>query len=144
MITGPIFWLKCGAILAVFAVLSFAAYKVHSWRQDALQLGAVRQEMVELKAAQAASHKASEQYQNELETIRKRRPASGPVRLCIKPDVSAPASGSGSGSAAPRMVPGGDGENHQEGPDIAADLAELARRADEVNAQARAIQGLHR
>jgi hypothetical protein len=141
---SPLLYIKLGIAVLVLGICAAFAYKVNSWRQDALQLGAVRQEMVELKAAQEASHKASEGYQNELEAIRKRRPASGPVRLCIKPDVSAPASGSGSGSAAPRMVPGGDGENHQEGPDIAADLAELARRADEVNAQARAIQGLHR
>jgi hypothetical protein len=141
---NPFGYLRIAAIVAVVAALSFAAYKVNSWRQDALQLGAVRQEMAGLKAAQEASHKASEGYQNELEAIRKRRPASGPVRLCIKPSVPTPAGGSGEGSTAPRVVPGGDGTDHQEGPDIASELAEFARRADEVNAQARAIQGLHK
>jgi hypothetical protein len=141
---SPLLYIKLGIAVLVLGICAAFAYKVNSWRQDALELGAVRQEMVELKAAQAASQEASEGYQNELEAIRKRRPASGPVRLCIKPDVPAPASGSGAGSAAPGVVSGGDGTDHQEGPDIAAELAELARRADEVNAQARAIQGLHK
>jgi hypothetical protein len=137
MITGPIFWLKCGAILAVFAVLSFAAYKVNSWRQDALQLGAVRQEMVELKAAQAASQKASQGLQDELQNLRNTRKPAPPVRLC-KPAKPVPEAGTGRDGSAP-----GAGELPQEaGRDIGGDLYGLADEADELAARLRACQDL--
>jgi hypothetical protein len=137
MLTGPLFWLKVGAVVAVFAVLSFAAYKVNSWRQDALELGAVRQEMVELKASQEASHKASEGLQNELETLRATRKPSPVVRMC-KPAKPVPEAGAGHNDSTP-----GAGELPQEaGRDIGGDLYGLADEADELAARLRACQAL--
>ena len=134
--------------LAVFAILlgflAFFAYKVHSWRSDALQLGAVRQEMESLKASQEASHKASEGYQRELEEIRNRPVTTGPVRLCVpKPRVSSVKPGPSPAVPATGVLQGADGSDYQEGPDIAADLLRLADEADEVAAKGRATQSLH-
>lgn len=137
-------WIKLGFVAILAAFLAFFAYKVHSWRQDALSLGAVRQEMVELKASQAASQAASEGYQRELEDIRNRPAPTSPVRLCVK-RPAVPATGSGSSPTVPAsgVLPGANGGDYQEGPDIAADLLRLADEADAVAAKGRATQSLH-
>lgn len=140
----PLAYIRLAAFALLAGFLAFFAYKVHSWRTDALQLGAVRQEMVELKASQEASRKASEGYQNELEEIRNRPAPTQPVRLCVKrPPL--PSAGSGPSPALPAsgVLPSTDGSDYQEGPDIAADLLRLADEADEVAAKGRATQSLH-
>jgi type II secretory pathway pseudopilin PulG len=143
-LTPYLVWIKLGAVAILAAFLAFFAYKVTSWRNDSLALDATKAEMVALREAQAQSIKASEGYQRELEDIRNRPVPSTPVRLCVKrPAVPAAGSGPGSAVPAPGMVSGGDGADYQEGPDIAADLRALARRADEVSAQGRATQSLH-
>ena len=127
--------------LAVFAILAgflaFFAYKVHSWRSDALQLGAVRQEMESLKAAQEASHKASMELQDELQDLRTSRKPAPVVRMC-KPAKQVPSAGAGRDGSTP-----GAGELPQEaGPDIGTDLYALADDADELAARLRACQAL--
>ena len=137
-------WIKLGVFVILAAFLAFFAFKVTSWRNDSLALDATKQEMQQLRDSQAASIEASEGYQRELEDIRNRPVPSTPVRLCVK-RPAVPAAGSGPGAAVPAsgVVPDGDGTDYQEGPDIAGDLRALARRADEVTAQARATQELH-
>jgi hypothetical protein len=126
-----------GIAVLVLGICAAFAYKVHGWRQDALQLGAVRQEMVALKAAQAASQKASEGLQDELQNLRNTRKPAPAVRLC-KPAKPVPPTGAGRDGTAP-----GAGELPQEaGPDIGADLYGLADEADELAARLRACQAL--
>lgn len=137
-------YLKAAGFLVLAAVVAFSAYKVHSWRSDALELGSVRQEMEALKASQKAANEASEGYQRELKEIRNRPVTTGPVRLCVKrPGVPTPSGGPGATVPASGVLPSADGGDHQEGPDIAADLLRLADEADEVAARGRATQGLH-
>jgi hypothetical protein len=137
-------YIKLGIAALILAVFGFFAYKVHSWRQDALELGVVRQEMADLKASQEASQKASQGYQDELAEIRARPVTTGPVRLCNKrPAVSPTGSGPSPALPASGVLQGADGSDYQEGPDIAADLLRLADEADEVAAKGRATQSLH-
>jgi hypothetical protein len=134
---NPFGYLRIAAIVAVVAALSFAAYKVNSWRQDALELGAVRQEMVELKAAQAASQEASQGLQDELQNLRNTRKPAPVVRMC-KPAKPVPEAGAGRDGSTP-----GAGELPQEaGRDIGGDLYGLADEADELAARLRACQEL--
>jgi hypothetical protein len=133
----PLLYIKMGIAVLVLGICAAFAYKVHGWRQDALQLGAVRQEMVALKAAQAASQKASEGLQDELQNLRNTRKPAPAVRLC-KPAKPLPPTGAGRDGTAP-----GAGELPQEaGPDIGADLYGLADEADELAARLRACQAL--
>jgi hypothetical protein len=132
-------YIKMGIAVLILGIAAGLAYKVNSWRQDALELGAVRQEMVELKAAQEASHKASEGYQNELKDLRAARKPSRDVRLC-KPAKPVPEAGAGRDGSTP-----GAGELPQEaGRDIGGDLYGLADEADELAARLRACQALLR
>jgi hypothetical protein len=134
---NPFGYLRIAAIVAVVSALSFAAYKVNSWRQDALQLGAVRQEMVELKAAQEASQAASQGLQDELQNLRNTRKPAPVVRMC-KPAKPVPEAGAGRDGSTP-----GAGELPQEaGRDIGGDLYGLADEADELAARLRACQDL--
>jgi hypothetical protein len=133
----PLLYIKMGIAVLVLGICAAFAYKVNSWRQDALELGAVRQEMVELKAAQEASHKASEGLQNELQNLRNTRKPSPVVRMC-KPAKPVPQARAGRDGSTP-----GAGELPQEaGPDIGTDLYGLADEADELAARLRACQAL--
>jgi hypothetical protein len=147
-LTGPKFWLKVGGIAAVVAVLGFGVAKYNYHHARSVRLGEVEQQMVALKASQAASHKASEGYQNELKTIRDRPVSNAPVRLCVKPRPTVPATGSGPSATvpAPGVVSGADGTDSEVrgGPNIGPALRSLARRADEVAAQGRSTQSLHK
>jgi hypothetical protein len=96
----PLLYIKMGIAVLVLGICAAFAYKVHGWRQDALQLGAVRQEMVALKAAQAASQKASEGLQDELQNLRNTRKPAPAVRLC-KPAKPVPPTGAGRDGTAP-------------------------------------------
>jgi hypothetical protein len=137
MINPYLLYLKLGIAVLVLGICAALAYKVHGWHRDALQLGAVRAEMADLKAAQEASHKASEGLQNELETLRTARKPSPVVRMC-KPAKPVPQAGTGRDGSTP-----GAGELPQEvGPDIGPDLYGLADEADELAARLRACQAL--
>jgi hypothetical protein len=123
----------------VLGICAAFAYKVHGWHQDALQLAAVRQEMSALKAAQAASQKASEGLQDELQNLRNARKPAPAVRVC-KPAKSVPQAGGGRDGSAP-----GAGQLPQEaGENIGPDLYGLADDADELAARLRACQELLR
>jgi hypothetical protein len=144
MLNPYLVYIRLAVFAALLGFLAFFAYKVHSWRQDSLALDGARQELADVKAAQEASHKASEGYQRELEEIRNRPVTTGPVRLCVK-RPAVPSSGSGPSPTVPAagVLQGADGGDYQEGPDIAADLLRLADEADEVAAKGRATQSLH-
>jgi hypothetical protein len=126
--------------LAVFAVLlgflAFFAYKVHSWRSDALQLGAVRQEMESLKASQEASHAASRNLQDELTKLRTARKPAPVIRVC-KPAKQVPGAGAGRNGATT-----GAGELPQEAGLDTGPIYQLADEADELAARLRACQAL--
>jgi type II secretory pathway pseudopilin PulG len=133
----PSLYIKMGIAVLVLGIAAGLAYKVNSWRQDALELGAVRQEMAALKAAQAASQKASQGLQDELQNLRNTRKPAPAIRLC-KPAKPVPEAGTGRDDSAP-----GTGELPQEaGPDIGTDLYGLADEADELAARLRACQAL--
>ncbi len=135
---GPLFWLKAGGIAALVAVLAFAGIRITGWHRDSLALGAVRQEMAQLKAAQEASHKASEGLQHELQELRSARKPAPSVRLCKQPQ-SVPEGGTGrDGSTLDGDLPPEVGEN------IGPDLYGLADEADELAARLRACQSLVR
>jgi hypothetical protein len=130
-------WIKAGLAAAVLVALGFLAWTVHGWHRDAQQLEAVRRDMAALQAAQAASQKASEGLQNELEELRSSRKPAPPVRVC-KPAKPVPQAGAGRDDPAT-----GAGELPKEaGPDIGADLYGLADDADELAARLRACQAL--
>jgi hypothetical protein len=134
---SPLLYIKLGIAVLVLGICAAFAYKVNSWRQDALELGAVRQEMVELKAAQAASQEASQGLQDELQNLRNTRKPAPVVRMC-KPAKPVPEAGAGRDGSTP-----GAGELPQEaGRDIGGDLYGLADEADELAARLRACQEL--
>jgi hypothetical protein len=134
---SPLLYIKLGIAVLVLGIAAGVVYKVNSWRQDALELGAVRQEMVELKAAQAASQEASQGLQDELQNLRNTRKPAPVVRMC-KPAKPVPEAGAGRDGSTP-----GAGELPQEaGRDIGGDLYGLADEADELAARLRACQDL--
>lgn len=140
MISGPLFWLKVGGIAVVAIIIGWVGLTVNGWRQDSTKLVAVRQELSDVKAAQAASHKASEDLQGELQTLRDAARKPSPVVRMCKPAKPVPEAGTERDGAAP-----GTGELPQEaGPDIGKDLYDLADDADELAARLRACQALLR
>ncbi len=141
----PLAYIKLGLAAVVLIALGWLALIVNGWRQDSLRVEEVETELSTLKAAQEASQKASEGYQNELEAIRNRPVPASPVRLC-KPARVPPAGGRPSPTVPPAdVVSGTDGTDPEVrgGPDIGPALRSLAKRADEVSAQGRATQSLH-
>ena len=144
---------------AAVAVLLACGWRVNQWRQGYHARAAAEARTAEIAQQSAAAmallaerHRqaleASSGYQKELAEIAARPPVSGPIRLCIKPNVPPGGSGgSAPGGPSPTVppggvVPGGDGPDHQEGPDIAADLDAFARKCEAVAARGRALQGL--
>ena len=151
-------WRLIGYGLAVAALLAFG-WRVNEWRQGYLGKAAAEARskeiaetairgMEELQTKYRRARDASSGYQKELSEIAARPPVSGPVRLCVKPNVSPGSSrGSAAGGPGPTVPPagvvhGGNGPDHQEGPDIAPDLDAFARKCEAVAAQGRAIQAL--
>lgn len=155
---SPLAYLKLGMSVLILGILGFAGWKVHGWHQDSLRVATVetqaardvaqaRQALEQTKAAYAASQKASENYQHELSAIRNRPVDARPVRLCraapAVPGAGPVAGGSGEAVPATGVLSGPAGGDLEAGPDIGPELRELARQADEVSAQGRALQGLH-
>ena len=126
--------------LAVFAILAaflaFFAYKVNSWRSDALQLGVVRQEMESLKASQEASHAASKGLQDEITKLRAARKPAPTLRVCRDPKP-VPKAGAGRDDS-----PTGAGELPAETGLDTGPIYDLADEADELAARLRACQSL--
>ena len=157
MLNPYLLYIKLGLLAVALSVLAFAGYKVHGWHQDSQRLSAVQAEaaaqVAQAKAAMAEQQKrfseaqrASEGYQHELSEIRARPVDRSPIRLCLnRPRVPGPdAATGGSSPALPAagVLPEQAGGDPVAGPDIGADLRDLAREADEVAAKGRAIQGL--
>ena len=128
--------LKIAAVVLIVAVLALVAYKVNGWRQDALELGVVRQELADTIAAQERSHKASEGLQDELQTLRAARKPAGSIRVC-KPANGLPKGGSGRDGGTP-----GAGELPTETRLDTQPIYDLADEADELSARLRACQSL--
>jgi hypothetical protein len=152
-----VLYLRLAAAAAIAVALGLVAFQVHRWHQGFLHVASVEAQakrdratytatLQSYKDAQAASAAASTQYQRELHEIRNRPVATGPVRLCLKP-ASVPRTASGSSGPGPTptasgVLPSTTGSDLEAGPDIAADLYRLADQADQVAAQARALQSL--
>ena len=154
--------IKVGALVAVVVALGLFGWRVHAWHEGFKQAASVkaeaarevaqaRQAVADMNAQYTATQKASEGYQHELETIRARPVDRSPVRLCRAapasvPLAAAPAGGLGAAVSASGVLSGTDGSDPamREGPDIGPALRELARFAEEVSAQGRAIQSLPR
>lgn len=143
---APRIWLYAGlgAVL-----LAGGLWVRHEWikgREAIAEAQELRKTLAAERAAKVAADTASKGYQDELERLRNRPVSREPIRLCVRsPKVPAVAAAAGPRPPAPAggVVSGGNGTDHQEGPDIGPDLRELARRADEVSAQLRAVHGIH-
>lgn len=145
MLNPYLLYIKLGLAVLALIVLGFFGYKVHSWHQDSLKLESAQKELEQVKATYEAAQKASEGYQSELKEIRNRPVTTGPVRLCVKPRVSATPSGPSSTVSPAGVVSGPTGTDSEvrEGPDIGPALQRLIERAEQVSAQGRATQSLH-
>lgn len=153
-------WIKIGVyaliVAAIFGAGCKAGYSIAQARADAAFSKQAREYQSALKSAReaerasyAAAQARSKEYQDELDRLRNRPVVRTPVRLC----VSAPAAGGmppagpaagGPGATVPAggVVQPADGTDPslRPGPDIGPALRGLARRADEVSAQGRAVQ----
>lgn len=147
-------WVKIGAVVLILSLIVFTGYKIHSWKVDAEQLPVVKLELkAEVDCAKGSKCLARvqelegrskaitetlvmqhEQEINSLRTISPRR-----VRCTTSPGNvhnAGTAARTGEGAASSGMVYAGAGK------DIGPDLYRLARIADELSAQCRAV--IHR
>lgn len=133
--------------LALAGATAWGTFVVLDWRADARRLALVEQELVDVRARHrlelTAAQEATDEYRNELETLRSRRAAepARPVRLCraaVPAGSSSPAAGRPDGPAAGAgQLSGPDGPGRDVGPDLYA----IADRCDELSAQLRGLQG---
>jgi hypothetical protein len=133
---NPLITVRLIIAAIVTALLIAGGLVVHGWRSDSLKLGAVRQELADVKAAQEASHKASEGLQDELTKLRSARKPSPTLRLCRS---AKPVPQAGTGRNDPAT---GAGELPAETRFDTQPLYDLADEADELAARLRACQAL--
>lgn len=98
------------------------------------------------RADRARAETAANSYRSEMDALRSRPVPRTPVRLCVEKPLDLPAtqsSASGTvGTTSPTWGYNGQTESDFEaGPDIAADLYDLAGRCDAEIAKLRALQG---
>lgn len=141
--------LVLGAVvmLAVLAILGFAIWKVYTWREDALRLPIVQQELAQTRAdlleqqrLAAVANEASNGYQQELQALRARRVPARVVRLCSAADQGLPVS---AGAGRPDGAAAGTGGSEAEarpGRDVGPELYAIADDCDAVAAQLRGLQ----
>ena len=137
---GGVFWFSHARYTAGEAAGDARAAAAESARDQAIAT------LQTERAERARLEKASHDYQTELAGLRAQPVVTTPVRLC-RPAARVPAAATaagGPGAAVPAagVVPSGTGTDLVAGPDLGPGLRALARRADEVSAQGRAIQGL--
>lgn len=89
---------------------------------------------------------ASQGYQDDLKALQARYAGgpSSPVRLCVAPRqrlpaTEAPARGPETTPATAGVVPAGNGESAEQGPDIRPDINAITLRAEQLSAQLRRI-----
>lgn len=129
-----------------------AAWGVHKIREGVRndlepKIARLEAELAAERANRQRTEAVLDGYQAELDGLRVRRPAVGPVRLCRQPAQKLPAaaqaaSGADGAAAAAGSRSEGSGGDSVEGagPDIGPDLVELAASCDAVAARLRALQ----
>lgn len=113
----------------------------------------LKPEIERLEAALAAAEsdrarakKAADSYRSEMDALRSRPVPRTPVRLCVKKPLNVPtttptASGAAGVTATTWGYNGTTESDFEAGPDISADLYDLAGRCDAEIAKLRALQG---
>lgn len=135
---GLLPWKEIIVGVAVAAAL-FMGYRLWS---DTTELKLLRHQVKEDARVISNLTEVSTKYAADLNALYSRPAPTSPVRLCKPKVVHIPAP-AGPGTPASGVVPGGTGEDPEEGgvepgPDIRPDLNALILRAEEVSAQARA------
>lgn len=132
----PLAYVRLGIALVVLIALGWLAFIVNDWRLDSRRVEAVETELADLKAAQEASHKASQGLQDELTKLRAARKPAPVLRVCRDPK-KLPEAGAGRDDSTPGAgdVPQASGFDTQP-------LYDLADEADELAARLRACQAL--
>ena len=113
----------------------------------------LKPEIERLEAALAAAEsdraraeKAADSYRSEMDALRSRPVPRTPVRLCVEKPINVPAttptaSGAAGVTATTWGYNGTTESDFEAGPDISADLYDLAGRCDAEIAKLRALQG---
>lgn len=94
----------------------------------------------------ARAEKAADAYRSEMDALRSRPVPRTPVRLCVEKRIDVPTQFTPADRATRTTAPAGRydetaGSNLEAGPDISADLYDLAGRCDAEIAKLRALQG---
>jgi hypothetical protein len=148
----PILYLRLVGVIAAALVFALLWVTVSGWRDDSRALAdsearyaALERQTAETIATmqrhQEAAYRASEGYQNELQSLRGRPDRTRTVRVCNDPaagrvPAAGPAAGGphGPGETA-RLVPADVGQSVRD-----VDVTDLLLEADRCSAQLRALQ----